>query len=193
MSASCSMTISDGRRTAVLTLKGRRHGVCREEYERSLELDWAEQVLGALPPTRIICKTRYRIRHRDGLIWLIDRFEGPNRGLVIAEIELAYPEQHIERPPWVGGEVTFDPRYGNSALARSPIQDCRSTARLSDSPLPSDDGRRVTRPDPALARCRSAVASPRIVQGTRTNLPNGWLFDPVEIWPVYCAANKTLE
>lgn len=119
--------------TAVLTLKGRRHGICREEYEHPLELDCAEQILSVLPPTRIICKTRHRICYRDGLVWSIDRFEGPNTGLVIAEIELADPEQYIELPPWAGEEITFSPRYGNSALARSPI---RHFARQYAGPAP---------------------------------------------------------
>ena len=131
-------------RSAVLTLKGRRQGICREEHEHPLELDCAEQALGALPPTRIISKTRYRIRYRDGLVWSVDRFEGPNTGLVIAEVELAHPEQHIELPSWVGEEITFNRRYGNSELARSPIRDWLDAARRSDSSPPDDDSRRVT-------------------------------------------------
>jgi CYTH domain-containing protein len=123
----------DGQPTAVLTLKGRRQGICREEHAHPLELDRAEQVLGALPPTRVISKTRYRIRYRDGLVWSVDRFEGPNTGLIIAEVELAHPEQHIELPSWVGEEITFNPRYGNSELARSPIQDCRGAMRVGAS------------------------------------------------------------
>jgi CYTH domain-containing protein len=63
-----------GQRTAVLTLKGRRQGICREEYECPLGLDRAEQALGALPPTRIIRKTRYWLRYRDELVWSIDLF-----------------------------------------------------------------------------------------------------------------------
>ncbi len=80
------------------------------------------KTLGALPPTRIISKTRYRIRYRDDLVWSFDRFGGPNTGLIIAEVELAHPEQHIELPSWVGEEITFNLRYGNSELARSPIR-----------------------------------------------------------------------
>ena len=94
--------------TALLTLKGRRQGICREEYEHPLALDRAEQTLGTLPPTRIVCKTRYGLGHR-GLVWSIDLFEGPNSGLVIAEVELTHPEQYVELPPWVGEEITSNP------------------------------------------------------------------------------------
>jgi len=131
------------RRSAVLTLKGRRQGILREEYEYPLGLDRAEQILAAMLPTRIICKTRHQLRYRDGLLWSIDRFEGLNQGLVIAEIELAYPAQQIELPPWIGEEVTFDPRYGNSTLARSAIRDCGGAVFRSGHLLPGDDCRRV--------------------------------------------------
>lgn len=110
-----------GKRVATLTLKGRRCGVCREEYEHPIAGDWAECVLTALPDSRIIRKRRHSICFRDGLAWSLDCFEPPNAGLVIAEVELARPEQEIVRPAWLGEEVTFDPRYGNSALAASPI------------------------------------------------------------------------
>jgi CYTH domain-containing protein len=133
------ITDYSGQLSAVLTLKGRRRGAYREEYEHPLGLDPAEQILAALPPTRIIRKTRYRLRWRDGLVWSIDRFEGLNQGLVIAEVELANREQLIELPPWVGEEITLNPRYGNSNLGRSPIRDSCDAASRSDRLLPRDD------------------------------------------------------
>jgi len=30
-------------------------------------------------------------------------------------------DQKFALPPWAGEEITFDPRYGNSRLARSPM------------------------------------------------------------------------
>ena len=41
--------------------------------------------------------------------------------VVLAEIELAHPNQRIELPSWIGEEVTFNSRYGNSRLARVPM------------------------------------------------------------------------
>ena len=43
-----------------------------------------------------------------------------NEGLVTAEIELSDPDQHFERPPWLGKEVSGDPRYLNTSLSRDP-------------------------------------------------------------------------
>jgi CYTH domain-containing protein len=50
--------------------------------------------------------------------WIV--FEGDNEGLVIAEIELEHEQQSFTRPPWLGREVTHEPRYSNSRLAQRP-------------------------------------------------------------------------
>ena len=115
------LTEADGNRRGLLTFKGRRRGPCRLEYEYRLPLDDAERALRALPDGQIIHKIRYAIRHHDGLLWSVDRFQDANTGLVLAEVELEHPDQPIELPSWVGEEVTFDRRYGNSRLARSPM------------------------------------------------------------------------
>ncbi len=108
-----------GDATAFLTLKSRRRGFSREEYERPLALDVAERLLNSLPADYIIQKKRYRVCY-GGSDWVVDFFDGPNAGLVIAEIELVHPKQLFDLPYWAGAEVTLDQRYGNSALARWP-------------------------------------------------------------------------
>jgi adenylate cyclase len=115
------MVDADGRSLAVLTRKSPRRGICREEYEHPIGLGEAEQALRTLPASHIICKHRYHVSNDDGAIWSVDCFEGQNAGLFIAEIELAHPGQSFKLPAWVGSEITLDPRYGNSALARAPI------------------------------------------------------------------------
>ena len=107
--------------TAFLTFKGARRGICRLEYEYPLDVARAWRALDCLPPLEIIQKTRHRVPHRDGLEWSVDQFEGPNQGLFIAEVELSHPHQKIALPSWAGEEITFDPRYGNSQLARAPM------------------------------------------------------------------------
>jgi len=54
------------------------------------------------------------------LTWEIDVFDGVNAGLTVAEIELESETQAFERPPWLGDEVSGDPRYLNSSLSRCP-------------------------------------------------------------------------
>jgi adenylate cyclase len=50
----------------------------------------------------------------------VDEFAGRNAGLVVAEVELDRADQPFERPPWLGEEVTDQPRYYNHALALHP-------------------------------------------------------------------------
>ena len=69
----------------------------------------------------MIEKNRYSIRFREHT-WEIDEFLGENAGLLIAEIELQSPDQIIEKPPWLGAEVSDDPRYFNSQLAQNPFR-----------------------------------------------------------------------
>jgi CYTH domain-containing protein len=42
--------------------------------------------------------------------------------LVLAEVELESEDQTVERPPWIGQDVTDDPRYFNVNLVRHPYR-----------------------------------------------------------------------
>jgi adenylate cyclase len=64
---------------------------------------------------------RYRLPWH-GLTWDIDVFQGENQGLVIAEIELPDEDKAFELPDWLGPEVTSDPRYSNTNLAKKPFE-----------------------------------------------------------------------
>lgn len=104
---------------AWLTVKGRNHGARRREFEYPVPAGDARVMLDELCPEGIIDKTRYRIpagRH----VWEVDVFHGDNRGLIVAEIELEDEQETFPHPPWLGDEVTDDPRYYNSALSRRP-------------------------------------------------------------------------
>ena len=50
-------------------------------------------------------------------------FEGDNTGLIVAELELHDETEQFERPPWVGDEVSDDPRYYNTCLCQHPYKD----------------------------------------------------------------------
>lgn len=105
---------------AWLTIKGKTVGARRSEYEYEIPKSDAEQMLDALCVRPIIEKVRYAVRvGRHG--WEIDVFEGENRGLIVAEIELGAEDEAFETPSWLGDEVTDDPRYFNSNLAVHPF------------------------------------------------------------------------
>ena len=94
-------------------------GATRKEFEydipradAALLLEMCEQPL--------VEKVRYKIPF-GGLTWEVDEFEGANQGLVVAECELSSEDQRIELPPWIGEEVTADPRYFNSNLIAHPF------------------------------------------------------------------------
>ncbi|SDJ55347.1 CYTH domain-containing protein [Microbulbifer yueqingensis] len=105
-----------------LTLKGETRGMTRTEYEYEIPLDDAREIISSLCEGRVIEKTRYLVtvgKHE----WEIDIFSGRNRGLVVAEIELADEQEAFERPTWVTQEVTHDPRYYNANLVETPFGD----------------------------------------------------------------------
>jgi adenylate cyclase len=62
-------------------------------------------------------------------LWEVDEFLGKNRGLVVAEVELSDPSESIIFPPWIGKEVTGDPRYYNSSLAVLPFSEWKPESR----------------------------------------------------------------
>lgn len=103
-----------------LTIKGVTVGVTRSEFEYTIPTADADALLNDLCEKPLIEKTRYKIQHA-GLIWEIDEFFGENQGLVVAEVELNDEHQAIDRPTWVGKEVSGDPRYFNSNLIKTPF------------------------------------------------------------------------
>ena len=103
---------------AALTIKGITVGATRLEFEYDIPFDDCQQLLG-LCEQPLIEKTRYKIEF-SGLMWEVDEFHGVNKGLVVAECELESEDQLIDKPSWVGEEVTDDARYYNSNLIANP-------------------------------------------------------------------------
>jgi CYTH domain-containing protein len=100
----------DGARRATLTIKGRGL-IERAEFEYQIPTGEALQLLG-------LCHRSLRKRRHLLGRWEIDQF--PDRGLWLAEIELASADEPFERPPWLGAEVSGDPAYQNVNLAVRP-------------------------------------------------------------------------
>ncbi len=104
---------------ARLTIKGKTQGMSRLEFEYEIPMGDAIQMLDSLCKKPLVEKTRY-VRQENGLTWEIDVFEGENRGLVLAEVELESEDQQVQLPEWVGEEVTHDRRYYNVNLSTMP-------------------------------------------------------------------------
>jgi adenylate cyclase len=105
-----------------VTIKGVSKGATRVEYEYEIPMQDAQEMLDTLCERPLIEKRRYKINYR-GLTWEVDAFLGENEGLVLAEVELESEDQTVERPPWIGQDVTDDPRYFNVNLVRRPYRD----------------------------------------------------------------------
>lgn len=103
-----------------LTIKGERTGAVRSEYEFEIPFADAEELLSNLCRKPLIEKKRFKVEF-EGHVWEIDEFEGKNKGLIIAEVELAHENEEIILPGWTGREVTDDPRYYNAYLVDHPF------------------------------------------------------------------------
>jgi len=98
----------------------------RLEFEYPIPLADAEALL-QLAPQRLQ-KWRYGLDLPGG-DWVLDVFEGANAPLVIAEVELARPDQPVTIPPWCWREISLRPELSNAALAARPLQQWSETER----------------------------------------------------------------
>jgi len=107
---------------AFLTIKGKSQGATRLEFEYPVPLHDANDMINKLCQKSLIDKTRYHVEH-EGHTWEVDIFEGNNKGLIVAEIELESEDEKFAIPNWVTKEVTDDIRYFNSNLIENPYLD----------------------------------------------------------------------
>jgi len=111
--ATVRVRIADGK--AFLTVKGKNRGAVRDEWEYSIPVSDADEMLQRCTPGRILDKTRYVVPF-GGDTWEIDEFHGDLSGLIVAEIELTAADATFGIPDFIGEEVTGDARYYNSNL-----------------------------------------------------------------------------
>lgn len=112
-----------------LTIKGKSSsdGLSRYEWEREIPVSEAEEILKLCEPG-IIEKLRYEIRIGKH-IFEADEFLGENEGLLLAEVELTSEEEEIQKPEWLGQEVTGNKKYYNSYLSKFPFKEWQNLIR----------------------------------------------------------------
>lgn len=132
----CSVRVRRRDDKAFITVKSKalRGSFSRYEFEQEVPVAEAEQLLALCMPDKIE-KTRWLVPLDGGLVCEVDEFDGLNKGLVLAEIELQSEQQEYPRPDFLGEEVTFDSRYFNSYLAQCPF----CTWNLTDAELPGGE------------------------------------------------------
>lgn len=104
-----------------ITIKGKGDstGTTRFEWEKEIGIEEARALI-QLCESGVIDKTRYLIP-KGNHVFEVDVFEGENRGLIMAEIELCCSNEIFEKPNWLGEEVTTDERYYNAYLSKKPF------------------------------------------------------------------------
>ncbi len=122
---------TDGQ-SGYLTVKGLQVGLTRAEFEYRIPLADANQMLDTMCEQPLIAKQRYVVEYR-GKKWEVDEFLGVNEGLVVAEVELSVEDEQLEKPPWVGQEVTYQTRYLNANLVDHPFSTWPDRLTSNDS------------------------------------------------------------
>lgn len=120
ITADCAVRVRIAGGEAALNIKNATLDIERYEYEYPVPLTDAREMLTLLCAGRSLSKIRHWVSH-EGDLWEVDVFEGANRGLVLAELEIRHREQRFAIPGWVGEDVSGNPRYLNSYLAVTPF------------------------------------------------------------------------
>jgi adenylate cyclase len=104
-----------------LTIKGKSNesGLSRMEWEKEIDVKESEMLL-QICESGVIDKIRYEVEFSNHIIE-VDVFEGKNKGLTLAEIELQSENESFEKPEWLAEEVTGDKRYYNAYLSKNPF------------------------------------------------------------------------
>jgi adenylate cyclase len=117
--ATSSIRIRIADNQAWLNIKSATVGTQRLEFEYEIPKPDAEEIIDTLCRKPLIEKTRHIVLN-DGNLWEIDEFEGENKGLVVAELELPEVGKVFTKPQWLGVEVTHELRYYNNNLVANP-------------------------------------------------------------------------
>lgn len=115
---------------AWLNIKAARLGIERAEFEYPIPVDDARNLLATLCDG-VLEKTRHHVRV-DGVLFEVDEFEGDNRGLVVAEVELPAVDAPFPRPAWLGREVSALTRYYNVNLIAHPYRQWSPAERAAE-------------------------------------------------------------
>lgn len=109
-------------KTAHLSIKGPKIGSMSVEFEYEIPHNDGLHLLTMCE--HVLDKVRYNVIDQHGQFWEVDVFDGLNKGLVVAEIEMVDTNQKITIPDWVGREVTTDPAYTNAVLVKqkAPVE-----------------------------------------------------------------------
>jgi adenylate cyclase len=123
---------------ATITLKSRKRGLVRTEFEYVIPYSDAEDMLRTMCDENVLDKVRHLVSCADA-IWQVDVYEGLLEGVVVAEIELTDRDQKLTLPDWIEAEVTADPRYRKVNMVAARLAKPKSLAGQDDAPIARAD------------------------------------------------------
>lgn len=132
---------------ATLTVKTQKNGRTRLEFEYEIPRTDAQYLLEAECGRSVIAKTRHSIPYA-GFTWVVDVYEAPMEGVVLAEVEMTSADQDPLRPAWIGREVTDDPAFRKRRLFADRV--IRKFAHASQNA-----------PGPSKVKSAKATATPK--------------------------------
>ncbi len=157
---------SDGRKVririydnkATLTIKSRKIGCSRAEFEYEIPRADAEQLLKEHCGDNVLVKTRHYVPHK-GFTWEVDVYEAPLTGVIFAEIELESEDAKPPLPPWVGKEITEETAFKNINLLTSYRGNCSKSggAPLSSPRNLSNAAEAASNKGKVTADCKTAL------------------------------------
>ena len=123
------LAISDGRKVrvriyesrATITVKTRRTGAEREEFEYVIPHEDARELIAFHCDGNVLEKIRHYVPYQ-GFVWEVDVFEGILSGTIVAEVELENAEIKLPLPRWIGREVTGNPEYKKINMRNRALQ-----------------------------------------------------------------------
>ena len=104
----------------ILCVKTPAKGIGRHEIEVNIDAHEADALFAACAQPAIQ-KTR-EIYPIGDHIWEVDIFEGANKGLIVAEVELSSEDEKVTLPDWIGPEVTGFQKFYNANLSANPFK-----------------------------------------------------------------------
>ncbi|MGQ0383352.1 MAG: CYTH domain-containing protein [Gammaproteobacteria bacterium] len=116
----CSVRVRVSGSRAWLSIKSMRAGPSRAEFEYEIPIADGAAIFSDFAAAPSVEKHRHRVPV-GRYCFEVDEFEGENRGLVLAEVELDSEAEEFPRPAWLGEEVTDDARFRNFRLADQPF------------------------------------------------------------------------
>jgi CYTH domain-containing protein len=108
-------------RRATITVKTRRTGAAREEFEYMIPVEDARELIACHCDGNVLEKVRHYVPYQ-GFVWEVDVYEGILSGMILAEVELENADIEVLLPHWIGREVTADPEYKKINMRNKALQ-----------------------------------------------------------------------